>query len=45
MNICTPVAPRRAPANAVVFVGGAREKLFATKFYTALTVLAITIIL
>ncbi|MDG1007686.1 MAG: amino acid ABC transporter permease, partial [Alphaproteobacteria bacterium] len=45
MNSWTPTAPRPAPANTVGFVGWARENLFATKFDTALTVLAITIIL
>ena len=40
----TSTAPRPAPANTVGFVGWARQNLFATKFDTALTLLAVTLI-
>ena len=40
MSTWTPTAPRPAPSNTVGFVAWARANLFATKFDTALTLLA-----
>lgn len=40
----TPTPPRPAPANTVGFVGWARANLFASKFDTALTLIAVGLI-
>ena len=44
MSTWTPTAPRPAPSNTVGFVAWARANLFATKFDTALTLLAFGLI-
>ena len=44
MSSWAPTAPRPAPSNTVGFVAWARANLFATKMDTALTLLAITLV-